>query len=197
MAEAARAARLLASAVATLALAGCANEAKKREAELTQVLDWLPGSYDNAAQANSDPQNGVRPPHAHVALLIVKVYTPRLGHHVLFAQESAGDDPLRVMSERLFGFAVDERRGILATVYTFAEPLRWRDGQEHAEVFTSVVVDDVRGVPGCELVWKKDGASFTAAPDAKLCHDSSAAAARAELTGDSLELAGYRFRKRG
>src|SRR4029077_12704241 len=127
----------------------CADEAKKRESELTELLGLLPGSYENGAQANSDPQNGVRPPHAHVALLIAKVYSPRLGHHVLFAQETAAEDPLRVMSERLFSFTVDEKRGILESVYTFTEPLRWREGPEHLELFTSVVAEDVRSVPGC------------------------------------------------
>ncbi|HYL72009.1 MAG TPA: chromophore lyase CpcT/CpeT, partial [Candidatus Dormibacteraeota bacterium] len=177
------------------ALAACPDEAKKRDAELTELLNWLPGSYDNAAQANADPQAGVQPPHAHVALTIVKVYTPRLGHHVLYAQENAPDDPRRVMSERLFSFSNDEKRGIIESVYTFAEPLRWRDGQEHLELFTSVVTEDVRTIPGCELLWKKVGERFTAAPERVHCPDPGAAAVTAELSAESLELAGYRFRK--
>jgi hypothetical protein len=194
MAEATRA-RALLCAVAALALAGCADQEKKREAELTELLNWLPGSYDNAEQAGSDPQAGVHPPHAHVALTIVKVYTPRLGHHVLFAQEAAADDPLRVMSERLFSFSVDDKRGIVESVYSFAEPLRWRDGQEHLELFTSVVVDDVRTIPGCELLWKKTGERFSAAPEPGHCHEPAAAATTAQLGGETFELAGYRFRK--
>jgi hypothetical protein len=181
--------------VAVLALAACANEAKKRDAELAELLNWLPGSYDNGAQASTDPQAGVQPPHAHVALTIVKVYTPRLGHHVLYAQENAPDDPRRVMSERLFSFEIDEKRGIVQSVYTFAEPLRWRDGLEHSELFTSVVTDDVRTIPGCELVWKKLGERFSAAPERAHCPDPVTAAVTAELSTETLELAGYRFRK--
>jgi hypothetical protein len=180
---------------ALLALAACANEAKKREADLAELLNWLPGSYDNAAQADTDPQAGVRPPHAHVALTIVKVYTPRLGHHVLYAQENAPDDPQRVMSERLFSFAIDDKRGIIESVYGFAEPLRWRDGLEHSELFTSVVSDDVRTIPGCELLWKKVGERFSAAPERAHCPDPVTAAVTAELSTESLDLAGYRFRK--
>jgi hypothetical protein len=190
MAERARCTPWLALALAGAALAGCATEAKKRDAELTQLLGWLPGSYENTAQANS-----ASPPRARVALLVAKVYTPRLGHHVLFAQETAADDPRRVMSGHIFSFKVDDKRGILESVYTFAEPLRWRDGPEHLDLFTGVVAEDVLSVPGCELVWKKDGERFTAATDPKLCHDSSAAAVTAELSSDSLDLAGYHFRK--
>jgi hypothetical protein len=199
MAEAAPAALAAATAIAALGLLGaCADQTKLRESELTQLLGWLPGKYDNTAQADSDPQRGVQPPRDRIALIIVKVYTPRLGHHVFYVQEMAADDPRRVMSERLFSFKVDEKRGILESVYTFAEPLRWRDGQRNIELFTSVVTEDVQSVPGCELAWKKVGEQFSATQDPKLCRDAGAAAGAdpaAELTSDSLELAGYRFRK--
>jgi CpeT/CpcT family (DUF1001) len=199
MAEAAPAALAAATAIAALGLLGaCADQTKLRESELTQLLGWLPGKYDNTAQADSDPQRGVQPPRDRIALIIVKVYTPRLGHHVFYVQEMAADDPRRVMSERLFSFKVDEKRGILESVYTFAEPLRWRDGQRNIELFTSVVTEDVQSVPGCELAWKKVGEQFSATQDPKLCRDAGVAAAAdsaAELTSDSLELAGYRFRK--
>lgn len=188
MAERARCAPWL--ALAAVMLAGCADEAKKREGELAQLLGWLPGRYDNTAQANS-----ANPPQARVALLLAKVYTPRLGKHVLYAQETAADDPRRVMSGHMFSFQVDEKRGILESVYTFAEPLRWREGPEHLDLFTGVVAEDVLGVPGCELIWKKDGERFTAATDPKLCHDPGAAALTAELRSDSLDLAGYQFKK--
>jgi hypothetical protein len=195
MAEGARSFALPLAVLTVAALTACADQEKKREAELTELLNWLPGGYDNAEQANSDAQAGVRPPHAHVALAILKVYTPRLGHHVLYAQESAPDDARRIMSERLFSFSVDDKRGIVESVYTFAEPLRWRDGLEHPELFTSVVVDDVLSVPGCELLWKKAGERFSAAPEPGHCHDPTAAATSAELGGESFQLAGYRFRK--
>jgi hypothetical protein len=198
-APAAATARAAATAMAVLGLLGaCADQSKLRESELTQLLGWLPGSYDNTAQAASDAGRGARPPHDRIALIIVKVYTPRLGRHVLYAQETAADDPRRVMSERLFSFNVDEKRGILETVYTLAEPLRWRDGQEHPELFTGVLIEDVRSVPGCELAWRKAGEQFSASYDPKLCHNSGGTGPgepAAELTADSLLLAGYRFGK--
>jgi hypothetical protein len=188
MAEAAPAA---ATAMAALGLLGaCADQTKLRESELTQLLGWLPGRYDNTTQADSDAQRGL--PHDRIALIIVKVYTPRLGHHVFYVQEMAADDPRRVMSERLFSFKVDEKRGILESVYTFAEPLRWRDGQRNIELFTSVVTEDVQSVPGCELGWRKAGEQFIASYDPKLCHNTGGAApgeSAAQLSADSLSLA--------
>ncbi len=195
MAEVARIVRALTVALAVLALSACADEARKRESELTELLAWLPGNYEGGAQATAGTRPGAQAAPQRIALVIVKVYTPRLGHHVLYAQESAVDDPRRVMSERMLSFAVDEKRGIVETVYTFAEPLRWRNGHEHPELFTSVVVEDVRSVPGCELTWKKAGDEFTAAQNPKQCGQAARTGSAAGLTPDMLVLGEYRFRK--
>jgi hypothetical protein len=169
------------------ASAGCTDQTKLREAELTQLLTWLPGNYDNGAQAASGA-------HERVALAIVRVYAPRVGHHALSAEETAADDPRRVMREKMFNFEVDPKRGIVETVYAFKDPLRWRDGQQNPEIFTVVVPEDVRSVAGCELLWKKGAGRFTAAPDPAHCPGADATAAW-ELTADSLRYGGLEFRK--
>ena len=192
-------AAVVAALLAAVALViGCASETKLREAQLAQLLAWLPGSYEGSAQSDSEARRGLEPPRERIALTIVRVYTPRLGHHVLFAQETAADDPRRVMSERMLSFNVDEQRGILETVFTFQEPVRWRDGQEHPELFTAVTAEDVLTRPGCELVWKKAGDEFTATQDPKRCGEVARAGPgvpAAELTPELLVLGEYRFRK--
>ncbi len=176
-------------------LGACASQERLRERELTELLAWLPGYYESGLQVDST-RRGLEPPHERIALVIVGVYTPRLGHHVLFAQETAADDPRRVMSQRMLSFRVDDKRGIVETVYTFRDPPRWREGLQNPELFTGVVADDVRSSPGCELAWKKTGEEFTATQDRKLCHDARGDAPRsAELIGDTLVLGEYRVRK--
>jgi hypothetical protein len=185
---------VVAAAPAVGLLGGCASQGKLREEELTQLLAWLPGSYESG-QPDSDARRSLQPPHERIALIVARVYTPRLGHHVLYAQETAAEDPRRVMSERMWSFKVDDKRGILETVYTFREPVRWRDGLEHPELFTGVVVEDVRSVPGCELAWKKTGEEFTATQNLRLCGQAARTGSAAELTPDMLVLGDYRFRK--
>ena len=187
---------LIAATAPTLGLlGGCASQEKLRQRELTQLLAWLPGQYESSLQVDST-RRSLEPPHERIALVIVSVYTPRLGHHVLFAQETAADDPRRVMSQRMWSFTVDDKRGIVETVYTFRDPLRWREGLQNPELFTGVVADDVHSSPGCELAWKTTGEEFTATQDRKLCHAAGGDAPRsAELIGDTLVLGEYRFRK--
>src|SRR2546428_531000 len=129
-------------------LRGRARPAKRRKQEGTAVLALVARRAESGVQADSSARRSLQPPLERIALIIAKVYTPRLGRHVLFAQETAADDPRRVMSERMLSFRVDDRRGILETVYAFKDPLRWRDGQEHLEVFTGVVAEDGLTAPG-------------------------------------------------
>ena len=182
--------------VGLLLLAGCTDQSKVQESELTQLLAVLPGRYDNSAQVEADARNRAHPPRDAVALTITHVYTPRLGHHVYYAQETAADDPRRVFSEKMYSFAVDEKRGIVETMYEFVEPVRWRDGQQNKDLFTSVTMDDVQP-EGCQLLWKKKDAGFVATHDPKACPDAAGGGVvpQAEFNAGALTIGEYKFRK--
>jgi hypothetical protein len=177
-------------------LGACKDETAIREAEMTQLLALLPGEYDNRAQAARDVRNGARPSHDAVTLTITRVFTPRLGHHIYYAQEIVADDPRRVLSQKMYSFQVDEKRGIVETVYQLNEPLRWRDGQLNKDMFTALVAEDVQA-EGCELLWKRKEELFVATHDPKVCPDpgGSAAAPLAELKAGALSSGEYKFRK--
>jgi len=176
---------------------GCSGmrEERQREEDFGELLGWFPGHYDNKEQAAQDEKAGVHPAHAPIALIIVPVQTPRLGHHVFFAEETAADDPKRVMSERMFSFDIDEKRGIIGIMYDFVDARRWRDGQMNPDVFTVVMSEDV--VPaGCEFIWKRSGDGYVASYDPKHCHTRVKPGENpAELTVDTLKLAGFHFKK--
>jgi hypothetical protein len=177
-----------------LTLCSCAEHAKVSEAEMTQLLAVLPGSYDNNAQAELEGRNGARPAHLAVALTITHVYALRLGHYVYYAQETAADDPRRVLSQKMYSFEFDEKRGIVETLYQLVEPLRWRNGQLNKELFTSLVTEDVQP-EGCLLLWTKKDAGFVATHDPKVCPDAAGTAPQAELGGGVLSIGDYKFRK--
>src|SRR5215471_3288344 len=198
MADGARgiAVRGAALALAMLLLPGCTDQTKVHETELSGLLAVLPGRYDNTAQVEADTRNHVNGPHDAVALTITHVFTPRLGHHVYYAQESAADDPRRVFSQKMYSFRVDEKRGIVETLYEFVDPLRWRDGYQSKDLFTSVQTEDVQP-EGCQLFWTKQDAVFVAAHDPKVCPDGGGAAAapQMELATGALTVGDYKFRK--
>ena len=179
-----------------LLLGGCTDQSKIQEADLTQLLAVFPGRYDNTAQAEADTRAHAHPPHDAVALTITHVYTPRLGHHVYYAQETAADDPRRVFSQKMYSFTVDEKRGIVETLFEFVEPLRWRDGQLNKDMFTAVTTEDVQP-EACQLLWKKKDPGFVATHDPKVCPDAGHGALlhQAELEGGVLTIGDYKFRR--
>jgi CpeT/CpcT family (DUF1001) len=183
-------------ALAMLLLPGCTDQTKVHETELSELLVVLPGRYDNTAQVEADTRNRANAPHDAVALTITHVFTPRLGHHVYYAQETAADDPRRVFSQKMYSFTVDEKRGIVETLYEFTEPLRWRDGQQNKDLFTSLVTDDVQP-EACQLLWKKKGEDFVATHDPKACPDAAGGnvVTQAEFSGGVLTVGEYKFRR--
>jgi hypothetical protein len=187
---------LLCGMLLTLGACRSGEKPKESQGDMMIMLTMLPGRYDNGAQADLDARTNVHPAHEAVVLNIIHVYTPRLGKYVYYAQESAADDARRVLGQKMWSFELDDKHGIVETLYEFNEPARWRDGYLNKDLFTSVQMEDVQP-EGCRLLWKKKGDGYVAAHDPKVCPDSAAAGAapQLELTADALTVGDYKFRK--
>jgi CpeT/CpcT family (DUF1001) len=183
-----------ASAIALAMLPACGqHQEKPDQAQLTQLLVVLPGTYDNSAQAELDLRNSVHPAHEAVSLTITHVQASRLGRYVYYAQETAADDPRRVLSQKMYTFKFDEKHGVVETIYEVVEPLRWRDGQLNKDLFSSMMTSDVQA-EGCQLFWKRKDAGFVGTHDQKVCPDPGGGPA-AEFNGGALTIGDYKFRK--
>jgi len=137
-------------------LTGCAeNKQRVYEEDLARMSHWLPGTYDNSAQARSDVQKGVHPPHDAVELAIVPLESVSIGRNAFYLQESAADDPRRVLSQQVIMFTASEK-GVIESISTLEDPLRWRDGQRQADIFMGMTPKDLKPATGCELKWRRD-----------------------------------------
>ena len=180
-------------------LAGCASAPQSRqEGSLVQLSAWLPGHYDNRAQVATDEKHG-RAPHDAVSAVIVKVDSLTVGEHVFYLQQFRTGAPADILAQNILSFEVVKDQ-IVESVYALTEPRRWRDGDAHPELFSSLQVDDLKMLTGCSLIWKKVGEKFTAQNDRHHCHttpESAPAAVSAEwkveLEADSLSLSEQAF----
>jgi hypothetical protein len=143
--------------VGLLALLGGCAENKQRiyEQDLDRLVTWLPGTYDNTVQARTDAQKGVTPPHDAVELSIVPLGSIPIGRNSFYMQESAADDPRRVLSQRVLMFTVT-KKGIVESISTLVDPLRWRDGQRQSDIFMGMTTKDLQTQAGCELTWQRE-----------------------------------------
>ena len=183
--------------------AGCASQTKLRQSELEELVSMLPGTWDNVAQAQEERRTG-REPLEELVLAIVPIYAPWLGGHVFYLQEMAADDPRRVIDQRLLAFAVDREERIVQSPWTLEDRMRWRDGHLDPDLFKSLLPQDVRSMPGCELVWAKRDGRFEGANDPDRCRVRSHAAdgqvrleMRAELSSGELLLGTRSFDDQG
>ena len=157
---------------ALLAVVACENEAARKnkvsEAQLNQLVHWLPGSYDNRAQRAADLKAG-RAPHAPVALEVVAVDSLMLGDHVFYEQRTDDDASGHVKEQRLYSVSLAGGR-IVQTVWSLKEPRRWVNGTKDPELFTALQPPDVKQLNGCEIRWEVVEGKLTGKGDREKCH---------------------------
>lgn len=142
-------------------LPGCANHAKLREEELARIAAWLPGNYDNRAQVDEDLARNAVDLHEPIDFVIVAVSAPIIGEQLYYAQQHDSMNPRRVVDQRLYRFEKSsDDKAIVHMLYRFREPERWVDGHRRADIFKSLVPDDLSATSGCELKWEFDGERF-------------------------------------
>ena len=174
-------------------LAGCAeNKQREREIDLDLISRWLPGTYNNSVQAQMDVQQGIKPAHDAVELAIVPVDSIAVGRNAFYLQEMDADNPRRVFSQRIVIFNATDK-GVIESVATLVDPLRWRDAQRDPDIFSGMTPKDYSVIAGCELTWTRVGGAaaylrpkdkeaarqamedrrFTASSDPKRCKTTS------------------------
>ncbi len=179
--------RLALWAALALLAAGCTDQEEVRREEMLQLLQWLPGEYNNTVQVQADVHNGIRPPHDSLALHIIPIDAPVMGAHAFYVQETAADDPRRVMVQRVWTFEVGDK-GIVESVATLKEPLRWREANGDHDLLRSMMTQDVETTRGCDVIWKKSGPHFVGANDAKHCRSTSRATSGTVQIESKIEL---------
>jgi hypothetical protein len=141
---------------AVVGLSACTSQEDLRKSEMAELSVVLPGVYGNPKQV----------------LLILNVFAPMLSGNALFVRETDAGDVRRVYSERLWLLDVSGSGHLVATVYAFDQPDRWRDGAENPELFRSLLSQDLRPLPGCELIWEKSAHGYSATAASPRCPQS-------------------------
>jgi len=133
-----------------IVLSACASTPQMRDADLAELLQRLPGHYDNRQQAG----------HATLDLYVARVVAPLIGDNVFYMRLTASNDPRRVLSQRIWSFFQPQDGGVAQSVFMFQEPERWRNGESNTQLFQSLMAPDLRALNGCELSWRKNGTVF-------------------------------------
>ena len=177
----------IAVALLCCAATGCAAQHKAGEAELVELVTWLPGWYDNRDQTDAERAAG-RTVHEAVTLSAVPVYAPLLSNTVFYLHENASADARRVLSQRLAAFSVSRDGRIIERTYTLVDAARWREGARNPDLFKSLVRDDLQEETGCALIWRKSESRFYARSDPATCKSSAIGSGALLSVRTSMEL---------
>ena len=138
-------------------LSACTSQSDLRKSELTDAVGWCCPACTAIREQ---------------VLLILNVFAPMMSGNVLYVRETDADDSRRVYSERIWSLDVSGSEHIVAMVYAFDQPDRWRDGAENPELFRSLLQQDLRPLPGCELIWEKTAHGYSATSASPRCPQS-------------------------
>ena len=144
------------AACGALALSACTSQADLRKAELDTLALQLPGEYRNPRQT----------------LTILRLAAPLVGDQVFYVRETMADDSRRVISERIWNLDIAAGARIRAIAYALDEPAHWHGGVEDPELFRSLLMRDLRSLPGCEMEWQKSPDGYTAKGANAFCPQS-------------------------
>jgi len=153
--------RALALFAIALLAAGCTSNVKLRDEELARIDEWLPGVYDNRPQVDDDLAKNATDIHAPIDLVILPVSAQIIGKHVFYMESRNSMNPRRVVDQRLYSFESSaDKKAIVQTLYRFKEPDRWAGGKRRADIFRSIVPDDLSSASSCVIKWEFDGLRF-------------------------------------
>ncbi len=122
--------------------------------EMAQLCDWLPGWFDNHAQALAEPAW-----YVHLWLW-QRVIPGRIqGQPALFIEQASALTPTQPYRQRVMVLAPDQ-----VQYYACREPERWRGCGAQPERLTTLTEADITLLSGCVLAVQYDNGEFQASP---------------------------------
>jgi hypothetical protein len=166
--------------LAALAAASMLTAARMKDADLEQISDWFAGVYEVTTPVADASNPGTALGERH-ALVIERVSSPMVGWHVFYAEEHDAGGALVTQELMSFDIAKD-KKSIVESSYSFKEPRRWENGLERADIFKSIISEDLIPASGCEIFWIREGHAFVGRSPPQSCR------LRARASGEAFQV---------
>ncbi|MDB4293670.1 chromophore lyase CpcT/CpeT [Maribacter sp.] len=131
--------------------------------DLRTLLNWFPGAYDNHQQVYAEAVAKVASEkrHRQTHHIFYEVQLAFIPGRTLYAQQSQHYDLDDLYRQRIYAFEIAENeQAIRLRIYTPKDPSKLKNGHLKPEVFSKLSLDDFYLKPGCDVFWKREGATF-------------------------------------
>jgi len=157
--------------------------------QMTQLLQWFPGEFDNNQQVVSERESKAANPHEWIHSHFVRVNQPALGPVVFYVEQYQNGNPDDIYRQRLYTFTADAAaNAIVLRIYSFPDDAAVRGAHRDPSKLAALTLASLRALPGCEVYWTFDGQSFQGAMKPKACTVVSRASGKPIFISDDLTL---------
>jgi hypothetical protein len=140
--------------------------------DLTLLMRWFEGRFDNYAQTIEEKESKAEFPHERIHSIFHRAHLPNIGENVFYVQQYLDGDETKVYRQRLYVFAPNEaERAIELRIYTFDDEKKYRDAHLDASKLKDLTAANLKATPGCEVFWRlnKTGDKFEGSMKPNAC----------------------------
>jgi CpeT/CpcT family (DUF1001) len=157
--------------------------------DMQQMLLLFEGEFDNFQQVYKEKEDKVKDIHEHIHSTFKKVNFAALGNNVFYVIQYMDGDTSKVYRQRMYAFAEDKKENaIRLDIYTFKTDSLFYFSNVHPEKLDKLTMDDLNGVTGCSVFWKRNGENFIGYMPPNECNFISKRSGKKIYATDSLLL---------
>jgi CpeT/CpcT family (DUF1001) len=144
---------------------------KNTTTDLQQLLTLFEGEFDNFQQVYKEKEDKVKEPHEHIHSIFKKIDLPALGQNIFYVIQYMDGDTTKIYRQRLYSFNNDKKqKAIRLDIYTFKVDSLFYYSNIYPKKLMGLTVQDINGVEGCSVFWKKIGENFVGYMPPNKCH---------------------------
>jgi CpeT/CpcT family (DUF1001) len=180
--------------LAALLLACAAATAQKNKApslkdDMTLMLQWFEGEFDNFQQVYKEKEDKAANAHEHIHSIFKRVNLPAFGNDVFYVLQYMDGDSTKIYRQRLYAFRENTaENAIQLDIYSFAADSLFYYSHVQPEKLNGLTPQQMTLTNGCEVYWKRDGGRFIGYMKDKSCNFISKRSGKRIFITDSLLL---------
>lgn len=151
---------LLAVLFATTICIGQKNTSKLDE-QLTEMLQWFEGEFDNFQQVYKEKEDKVAEVHEHIHSIFKRINLPAFGSNTFYVLQYMDGDSTKIYRQRIYSFTTNTKENaIQLDIYSFIKDSLYYYAHNNTTKLDSLTPIQMTKTDGCQVYWKKDGEKY-------------------------------------
>lgn len=159
------------------------------EKDFAEMLELFEGEFDNFSQTYKEKEDKVKDAHENIHSIFKKANVPAVGKNTFYVMQYMDGDSTKIYRQRLYNFTLDKTaQAIRLDIYTFKTDSSYYYSNLMPEKLTNITTNDLKGVEGCHVFWKKVNNDFIGYMPKNQCNFISKRSGKKIYATDSLKL---------